>query len=264
MATIFIYMDKDYNKERREKLKELGYYVYAYLDPREKGDFVYGDIVLTHKPFYIGKGFGYRINEHLRKTHLKRNNHKNHKIKKILSLGLEPIRVKIYEGLTEDESLLREVELISLIGFENLTNVTYGGEGTSGFEQSDKTKKKIGKSNRGKKHTEETKKLISEKLKGREIDDEWRDRISKTMTGIPKKPFTDEHKKNISEGGKGRIPWNKGCVKCQEGPWKGKKLPEEVKKQISKAKTGKKLGPRSEETKNKISETLKEYYKNKT
>jgi len=196
-------------------------------------------------------------------TLLKRKNHKNNKIKKILSLGLEPIRVKIYEGLVECESLIKEIEVINLIGFENLTNVTHGGEGISGYKQSEKTKKKIGVGNLGKKHTDETKKLISEKLKGRKIDDEWRNKISKTLKGVPKKPFTDEHKENISKGGKGRIPWNKGCKGCQTSWNKGLKMSEEARKNMSKAKLGKPGNIKSDESKKKISESLKRFHNEK-
>lgn len=34
--------------------------------------------------------------------------------------------------------------------------------------------------------------------------------ISKNLKGIPKKPFTDEHRKNISESHIGQVAWNKG------------------------------------------------------
>ena len=249
--------DENKYKIRREKLRSLGYYVYVYMDPRKPGDYIYGELKLTHKPFYVGKGYGYRINEHMYKTHLKRNNHKNNKIKKILSEGLEPIRVKVYEGLTEKESLQKEIELINSIGFVNLTNVTHGGEGTSGYEQSDETKNKIGNKNKGRKHSEETKKRISEKLKGREITQEWKDKISEGSKGKPKKPFTDEHRKKISESKLGGVPWNKGCIGCQKPHNKGKSLSEEHRKKQSEIKLGKKRGKMSEETKKKISESLK-------
>lgn len=254
---------KTYNKNRREKLKKEGYYVYVYMDPKEEVEFIYGNIELTHKPFYVGKGYGYRIDSHMNPYHLKRNNHKNNKIKKILSEGLEPIRFKVYEGLTEEESLQKERYLINLIGFENLTNVTYGGEGTSGYKQKEETKRKIGNKNKGNKHSEETKKMISEKLKGRIITEEWRHKISKTTKGKPKQPFTDEHKKNISESGKGRTPWNKGCSGCQESWNSGIKLSEEHRKKLSDSKKGKKYGDKNEETKRKISEGLKRYHNNK-
>lgn len=254
---------KSYSKLRREKLKSLGYYVYAYLDPTESGCFIYGDIELTHKPFYVGKGFGYRINEHMYSCNLKRRNHKNNKINKLLGLGLEPIKVKIYEGLNEPESFYKEIEFIKLVGFGNLTNVTYGGGGISGFKHNLKTKRKIGKKNKGNKHTEKTKKLISEKLIGRVINQEWRGKISNSTKGKPKKPFTNEHKKNISESSKGKVPWNKGCVGCQSAWNKGLKMTKEMRDNMSKAKLGKTGNLKSEESKQKISESLKKYHNNK-
>jgi len=33
-----------------------GFYVYAYLDPRNEGLFEYGGLRFHHEPFYIGKG----------------------------------------------------------------------------------------------------------------------------------------------------------------------------------------------------------------
>lgn len=44
----------------------------------------------------------------------------------------------------------------------------------------------------------DTKKKLSEIFKGRKMSKEQRDKISKRMTGIKRKPFTDEWKQNIS------------------------------------------------------------------
>lgn len=40
-----------------------------------------------------------------------------------------------------------------------------------------------------------------------------KNKISKTMCGVPKQPFTETHKKNISKSAIGRVPWNKGLSK---------------------------------------------------
>jgi len=250
---------KTRSKLRREKLKELGYYVYVYLDPRKEGSFIYEDILFENEPFYVGKGYGLRINEHLYKCSLKRKNHKNNKIKKILAEGLNPIKIKIFEGLTEKEALEKEIEIIKLIGIKNLCNKTLGGDGTSGFKQKKSTKLKISKKNKGRKHSEETKKKISEKLKDRIITEEWRENISKGSRGI-KKTFTDEHKKNIGKSGLGRAPWNKGCKDCKPAWNKGIKMSEESKLKMSESKKNKKTGPKTEDIKKKISESLKKYH----
>lgn len=104
------------------------YFVYMYIDPR------------NGLPFYIGKGTKTRYLDHLRETkrYIKfgklpqhRNMKKINKIKKILSLGLEPIITKVY--FTDDplEALTKEQELIESIGVDKLTNILIGGPDTS-------------------------------------------------------------------------------------------------------------------------------------
>ena len=88
-------------------------------------------------------------------------------------------RIKIIEDrLSEENAFLKEMQLIALYGRKIngtgiLRNLTEGGEGASGYL-----------------HAEETKRKISEKL-----------------IGVPKKPFSDQHKANISSSKKG-VSWN--------------------------------------------------------
>jgi len=89
-----------------------------------------------------------------------------------------------------------------------------------------------------------TKKKISEGNKGK----------------LKNRPFTEEHKRKISESHKGIIPYNKGCKISEETKkkisetHKGMKCSEETKQKISKAKKGKK---NSDEQNKKISEVQK-------
>lgn len=46
--------------------------------------------------------------------------------------------------------------------------------------------------------------------------DEAKLSISQALKGVKKKPFTEEHKRNISEGHKGQIAWNKGLKGVQQ------------------------------------------------
>lgn len=87
------------------------YYVYGLF---------YGDDIC----FYIGKGKGYRLNEHLYEYERKEveNQHKRRKIKKIRRNGKEPYAKKIITGLTEDEAVKKEAKFVKEIGIENLTN----------------------------------------------------------------------------------------------------------------------------------------------
>lgn len=95
------------------------YYVYAYLDPRKPGNYIYGDYWFEYEPFYIGQGKGRRIKVHLKKVinnNFKVSNHKNNKIKSILKIGLSPIIIKIKSDLSRIEACKLESELITLIG----------------------------------------------------------------------------------------------------------------------------------------------------
>jgi len=79
--------------------------------------------------------------------------------------------------------------------------------------------------------TEEHRKNISKKMKGRELSQKHKDRVSKALKGkkYPNKIVTNETRKKMSASHLGRISWNKG-----------KKTPEEVKEKIKKALKGEK------------------------
>lgn len=101
------------------------YYVYIYVDPTDG------------QPFYVGKGKGNRYKQHLRLRSYDKNELKKNKIKKILDSGKEPIIQFYAKDLLDEESIIIERQLISKYGRRNnntgiLTNMTDGGEGTSG------------------------------------------------------------------------------------------------------------------------------------
>lgn len=97
-------------------IEKLGYYVYVLIDPRDS------------KVFYVGKGKGNRVNQHLLGA-LNENSEETDKIKRIrdiqnqgLQVGLDIIR----HELTEKEAFEVESALIDLLGLENLTNIQNG------------------------------------------------------------------------------------------------------------------------------------------
>ena len=89
----------------------LQYYVYVYSDPD------------THKPFYVGKGKGNRVFNHLSDDN---DNEKVAYIQKLLSKGKEPIIEILVHGVDEETAFKVEAAAIDLIGVENLTNQQRG------------------------------------------------------------------------------------------------------------------------------------------
>jgi len=104
------------------------YYVYQYL--REDGT-----------PYYIGKGKGDRA-----------------WVKHQVSLPTTPDRIQIIkENLSESDALALEIELIGKYGRKDintgiLRNMTDGGEGTSGYQHKENSRKRISESRMGEKN----------------------------------------------------------------------------------------------------------------
>ena len=102
------------------------YYVYLHKKPN-------GTI------FYVGKGKGKRAYE---------TRGRNKYWKRIVNkYGYNVIIFK--DNITEEKAFDLEMELIEAIGLDKLTNQTVGGDGISGFNHSEETKRKIGLANSG-------------------------------------------------------------------------------------------------------------------
>ena len=213
----------------------------AYFENNKIREFyVYKHIRLDNNTcFYVGKGKGNRVN------FPKRNDFHNNICNKY---GYKVEIIK--DGLTEEEAFKLEREIIEdyvftfgygieITGYRNrennkfLTNMTFGGEGTSGRKHSEEAKRKISESEKGKKISEETKRKLSEAHKGRQFSEETKRKLSEANKG---KKSSEDKKQKISKANKGR------------------KLSEEHKKKISETKKGKE---HSEEHNKKISESMK-------
>lgn len=110
-------------------------YVYIYLNTLKPGDFKYSNLKFDYEPFYVGMGTGDRYKMHKFECKLKIKSHKINTIKKILSNGLEPVILKIYENLSSDEAKSLEIKTIKEIGRKDLklgplSNRTDGGDST--------------------------------------------------------------------------------------------------------------------------------------
>lgn len=139
-----------------------------------------------------------------------------------------------------------------------------------GIGHTKKSKEKMSKSRKGKKLSEEHKKKLSQAFSGennpmygKKHPEEIRKKISEATMGRGKGiPKSEEHKRKIGKGNKGKIISEEAREKMSKAH-KGKTLSEEHKKNISKTlnelkpNLGKKL---SEEHKKKLSESRKGKY----
>jgi len=211
------------------------FYVYAYLDPRKPGKYSYDelDMCFLYEPFYIGKGSGNRINNHLHQSVIDKNVNKRkiNKIKKILKECSDaPISIKIKENLSNKDSLSEEILYIKIIGRLNLkngplTNFTDGGDSPCGFKHSEETKLKLSKAckgripwNKGKKHSKDTIEKMVKIKTGKRLTKETKDKIKEARTG------TKHTEESIEKMRKERI---------------GKTFSKEVKEKMSQTRKGK-------------------------
>lgn len=147
-------------------------------------------------PFYVGKGTGTRAS-----SNSSRNKHWHSVNNKYGRLT-----VFIKSGLTNEQACELEIETIKMIGLENLTNKSLGGDkGALGFRHSEEWKSKQSERSKahmasfmasehykhprlGKKLGDETKKLIAEKIKNT-----WAE-----MDEFDKKIIAEKIKKSLS------------------------------------------------------------------
>lgn len=91
--------------------KNLRYYVYLYIDPR------------NDEIFYVGKGKGERCFSHLKEIS---ESKKAKKIHDIISDGFKPVIEILVHDLDEETALRVEASVIDLIGVAKLTNQVKG------------------------------------------------------------------------------------------------------------------------------------------
>lgn len=124
------------------------FYIYVYLDPLIKGIFEYDNLIFNYKPFYVGKGKKNRMLDHLikakRKNFLKELPQIEY-IRNILLEGKEPIILKLYDNISENDAFILEKEVINRIGYKDgpLVNRTGGGQGPSGKVYNNKEKENL-------------------------------------------------------------------------------------------------------------------------
>lgn len=147
-------------------------------------------------PEYVGKGTGDRVTAHL--TDINKTHWSNH-IRNSVSLGRK-ITISLIPAKDERAALDKEIELIKHYGRRTLAtgslyNLTDGGDGVSGL--SEESRRKISEAHAGKKLSPAHIAAVSKGL-----------RTSYALAPMKKRkgvPMTDEHKKRVSDGSKGKI-----------------------------------------------------------
>lgn len=187
--------------------------LYIYLDPRKPGEYQYEDLCFNFEPFYVGEGVKSRMKSHVyeainfKKTGRCWNKYKCNIINKILSLGLDPIRVRLYENITKEESLKLEVEFIKKIGRLNLktgplTNLNEGGVGSSDRVVSQVTRDKLSAKRKGMKFSEEWIKNLTEANRNKNykqsIETTEKAKATKLKNGTLHQGHTQETKDKIA------------------------------------------------------------------
>lgn len=110
-------------------------------------------------------------------------------------------------------------------------------------------------SSKGKRWTPEQRSRMSQGHLGHKVSLETRRKISRANKGRKR---SQEFCKKMSEIHRGRTPWNKGLKGVQIGSFKGKRLTEEHKANISQSRRGQEL---SQKARKKIGKTIKKLYR---
>lgn len=146
---------------------------------------------ITNEIRYIGyaSNLNRRINQHLQPSNLIKSNYKNNWIKSLLKINLKPLVVVLKKCKNYKELPKIEKEIIAIYKFlgYNLTNLTNGGDGTTGRILSSETKRKISASNIG-------------KIRSTQTVNKWRHTFTKNKNVSPNKgrKFSEKHRKNLS------------------------------------------------------------------
>lgn len=132
---------------RTSKLRKDNY-TYIYLDNRKPGIWRYQDFVFDHQPLYVGRGVDDRIDDHLSIGARSEGTQKANTLNIIINqLKEDPIRFKLHENISYDESIRIEMEIIAFFGRRDnktgiLANLTNGGEGANGIIMSEETRRR--------------------------------------------------------------------------------------------------------------------------
>jgi len=172
------------------------FYVYGLIDP------------ISKELRYVGKtnNLKVRYRDHINKLY--ERNYKSNWIKSLISKNNKPEMVVLETHEDESECFAAEIRLIEYfksIG-SNLTNLTSGGEGTSGSKHSQETKDKLSLMHIGMKHTEETKEKLRAINTGKKATQETKDKMSNRIITLETRKLLSEKLSGINNPNYGKKP----------------------------------------------------------
>jgi hypothetical protein len=134
---------------------------------------------------YVGKtsrGVEQRLKEHLLPKNLKAHTHKNMWLRQLLGAGQKPVIEIVEESTDANEAERFWIAQFRALGFK-LTNLTHGGEGTTGYRFKRPPEQCIANGAR---------------KRGKRLSDDHRLKLSRATKGRAKRPFSAEHRANIA------------------------------------------------------------------
>jgi len=138
-------------------------FIYILIDPRD------------NQVRYVGKtkSKNRRYYQHMNEASKGTRTHKNNWLLSLKNKGLKPEMVIIDECEDDSWIFLEKwyLEVFKAWGY-NLTNLTQGGEGPSGYKHTEEHKQNMSKLHKGKTVSLETRQKISIAVKGRKYSDE--------------------------------------------------------------------------------------------
>jgi group I intron endonuclease len=149
---------------------------------------------------YIGQSVNVdsRITDHFKR--LMSGKHANKHLQSAFSLyGPDQFVAEIIELCSKDDLTIREQFWIDHYGFDNLYNLAPVAGSTAGMKLTKEHRQKIGKASKGRIQTKETIEKRIESRRGKKLSEETCKKISDSLKGKRKKPFSDEHRKKLSE-----------------------------------------------------------------